>query len=152
MSAHVKPLSWTTVVAIAMGVGIVALCGVSLPSLAAGSADAAFTVANYPVEARAKDAVTAKNSALADGQQAALRSLLRRLVPVTSYKRLKSIPPIKAADVIDGVSVKEERNSSTDYIATLDFSFQPAASSNETATVKAAVPAPATFSRTPSSK
>ena len=94
---------------------------------AAGSAETVFTVGNYPVEARAKDAVTAKNTALADGQQAALRSLLRRLVPVTAYHRLKAMPPVKAADFVDGVSVRSERNSTTDYIATLDFSFQPAA-------------------------
>jgi hypothetical protein len=94
----------------------------------AGSvADSVFTVANYPVEARAKDSVTAKNTALADGQQAALRSLLRRLVPVTSYRRLKAMQPVKASDLIDGVSVRQERNSTTDYIATLDFAFQPAA-------------------------
>ena len=105
---------------------IVVVGNLPVPTLAAG-ADAVFTVANYPVEARAKDAVTAKNTALADGQQAALRSLLRRLVPVTAYRRLKSMPQLKAADMIDGVSVKEERNSTTDYIATLDFSFQPAA-------------------------
>jgi hypothetical protein len=96
-------------------------------SQAASTADVVFTVANYPVEARAKDAVTAKNTALADGQQSALRSLMRRLVPVTAYRRLKSMPKVKAADLIDGVSVKEERNSTTDYIATLDFAFQPAA-------------------------
>ncbi len=94
---------------------------------AAGSAETVFTVGNYPVEARAKDAVTAKNTALADGQQAALRSLFRRLVPVTAYRRLKAMPPVKAADFVDGVSVRSERNSTTDYIATLDFSFQPAA-------------------------
>ena len=51
-------------------------------------------------------------------------------MPVTAYRRLKSLPPIKAADVIDGVSVKDERNSSTDYIASLDFSFQPQAVRN----------------------
>lgn len=94
-------------------------------AFAAGAAENIFTVGNYPVEARAKDAVTAKNTALADGQQAALRSLFRRLVPVTAYKRLKGMPPVKAADIVDGVSVRSERNSTTEYIATLDFSFQP---------------------------
>src|SRR4029079_7866349 len=38
--------------------------------------------------------------------------------------RLRRLPPIKAGDLVDGVSVRSERNSSTDYIATLDFSFQ----------------------------
>lgn len=107
-----------------------ALAAVAFPvsaASAAGAADNIFTVGNYPVEARAKDAVTAKNTALADGQQAALRSLFRRLVPVTAYRKLKAMPPVKAADFVDGVSVRSERNSTTDYIATLDFSFQPAA-------------------------
>ena len=102
----------------------------SVPTYAGSAADSVFTVANYPVEARAKDSVTAKNTALAEGQQAALRSLLRRLVPVTAYRRLKAMPPAKVADLIDGVSVRQERNSTTDYIATLDFSFQPAAIRN----------------------
>jgi len=99
---------------------------VSIPAYA-GSASDVFTVANYPVEARAKNAVIAKEQAQSEGQQAALRSLLRRIVPVTAYPRLKTMTPIKSADVIDGVSVRTERNSTTDYIATLDFSFQAAA-------------------------
>jgi hypothetical protein len=95
--------------------------GVNGPAVAA---DEVFTVANYPVEARAHNAVAAKDKALTDGQQAAFRSLLKRLVPVTSYQRLRQLPPIRAGDLIAGVSVRSERNSSTDYIANLDFSFQ----------------------------
>ena len=109
--------------------GLLAACLIAAAATGAHAASGSdvFTIANYPVEARAKDAVMAKEQALADGQQAALRSLLRRLVPVTSYGRLKSMSSLKAADFLDGVSVRTERNSSTDYIATLDFSFQAAA-------------------------
>ncbi len=95
------------------------------PGHAAPQADAAFTIGNYPVEAVAKDAVQAKEKALADGQQGALRSLLRRLVPVTAYRRLGKITPAKPAELVDGFSVRSERNSSTQYIASLDFAFQP---------------------------
>ena len=63
---------------------------------AATAAEEVFTVANYPVEARADNAVTAKTKAMADGQQAALRSLLKRLVPVTAYQRLRQLPPFPA--------------------------------------------------------
>jgi hypothetical protein len=91
---------------------------------AAAAAEAVFTVGNYPVEARADNAVTAKTKALADGQQAAFRSLLKRLVPVTAYQRLRQLRPIQAGDLVEGVKVRSERNSSTDYIASLDFSFQ----------------------------
>ncbi len=91
---------------------------------AAANADPAFTVANYPVDATDKNAVAAKERALADGQEAALRSLLKRLVPVTAYKHLSRIKDVKATNLISGVAVRSEQNSSTQYIANLDFSFQ----------------------------
>jgi hypothetical protein len=91
---------------------------------ALAAADKPFTVANYPVDATAKDAVAAKERALADGQQAAFRSLLKRLVPVTAYNRLGRLKAHPAAGLIEGVAVRSERNSATQYIATLDFSFQ----------------------------
>jgi hypothetical protein len=90
----------------------------------AAGADNAYTIANYPVDATAGNAVAAKQQALADGQQAAFRSLLKRIVPVTAYKQLTRVRYIKAADLISGVTVRSERNSATDYIASLDFSFQ----------------------------
>jgi len=101
-----------------------ALVPATVPLRPAAAAGGVFTVANYPVEARAENAVAAKERALADGQQAALRSLLKRLVPVTAYPRLRRLPRINAADLIEGVAVRSERNSSTDYIASLDFTFQ----------------------------
>lgn len=109
--------------ALALTLLLLLAAGLPLRALAA-KADAAFTVANYPVEASDKNAVAAKEKALAEGQQAALRSLLKRIVPVTAYKQLSRIAKAKAAELISGVSVRSERNSSTDYIANLDFSFQ----------------------------
>ena len=96
-------------------------------SALAATADAPFTIGNYPVEAVAKDAVQAKERALADGQLGAFRSLLRRLVPVTAYRRLAKLTPPRTAELVDGFSVRSERNSSTQYIASLDFAFQPQA-------------------------
>jgi hypothetical protein len=104
----------------------------SLVAVAAGAAtwvpalaqdERVFTVGNYPVEARAQDAVTAKERAIAEGQQAAFRSLLKRLTPVTSYKALAALKSVPAANLISGISVRSERNSTTSYTATLDFSF-----------------------------
>ena len=113
------------------GLGAV-VTGLLYAAMAAGAAhaaatDTAFTIGNYPVDATAANAVAAKERALADGKQAAFRSLLKRLVPVTSYKRISKLANVKAADLIDGVSVRSERNSSTQYIANLDFAFQPSA-------------------------
>ena len=89
------------------------------------AADNVYTVANYPVEASAENAVAAKDRAIADGQQAAFRSLLKRLVPVTQFPRVQKLASVKAAEMIEGVKVRSERNSRTDYIASFDFAFQP---------------------------
>jgi hypothetical protein len=109
--------------AIAVGIWTAATLLCAAVALAAG-ADSAYTIANYPVDATASDAVAAKDQALSEGQQAAFRSLLKRIVPVTAYKQLTRLSGVKAADLISGVAVRSERNSATDYIASLDFSFQ----------------------------
>lgn len=94
-------------------------------SAGALAADNVYTIANYPIEAQADNAVAAKEKALADGQQAAFRSLLKRLIPVTAYAQGKRLASVKGADLIEGVRVRAERNSSTEYIASFDFSFNP---------------------------
>lgn len=111
-----RMMCWLTAVAVA--------AAVSQPLHAAPVADKAFTVANYPVEADAANAVAAKDKALADGQEAAFRSLLKRIVPVTSYKQLDRLKGLTAAEIVDGVRVRSEQNSATRYIASLDFSYQ----------------------------
>ena len=105
--------------------GLVGLMLSASGAIAAPAADTVFTVGNYPVEARAGDAVAAKAQALADGQKAALRSLLKRLVPVTAYPRLRTLQIAKPDTLLDGISVRSERNSSTEYLANLDFAFRP---------------------------
>lgn len=90
----------------------------------AAKEDRVYTIGSYPVEARAANAVAAKERAVADGQQAAFHSLLKRIVPVSSYAYIARLKGTKAGDLIDGVSVRSERNSQTEYIATYDFSFQ----------------------------
>lgn len=100
------------------------------PLHAAAPADRVYTIANYPVDAIAKDAVAAKEKAHADGQQAALGALLKRLVPVTAYPRIERLKTLPSANFIDGVAIRSEQNSSTQYIASLDFSFQPDAIRN----------------------
>jgi uncharacterized protein DUF2066 len=105
-------------VAVALTMALIVVAG------AAAASDKAYTVANYPVEASAENAVAAKKKALADGQQAAFRSLLKRLMPVTAYSKAKLFASIQAADLIDSFRVRSERNSSTEYIATYDFTFR----------------------------
>lgn len=105
----------------------VVLAAVSLQggAQAAQRADRVFTVANFPVEADAANAVLAKRKAVADGRRAAFRSLLKRLVPVTSYARLKAVKVIDPRSFDAGIAVKSEQNSGTRYVANLDFAFSP---------------------------
>src|SRR5690606_18522368 len=95
------------------------------PAFAADNDDRLFTIGNYPLEARADNAVAAKEKAIADGQRAALRSLLKRLVPVTAYRSLDRLKNLKPAEYIESFAVRSERNSSTAYIASYDFVFSP---------------------------
>lgn len=94
-------------------------------TLPAFAAEQAYTMANYPVYAAAGDAVVAKETAHAEGQQAAFRSLLKRLVPVTAYDQIDRVKSADVARLIGGVAVRDERTSATQYIATLDYAFQP---------------------------
>ena len=69
--------------------------------------------------------MAAKQKALAEGQQAAFRSLLKRLMPVMAYPRAKQFASVKAVELVEGVKVRSERNSATEYSATYDFYFRP---------------------------
>jgi hypothetical protein len=105
-------------------VALLTACAQALAAPDAARNDEVYTVGNYPVDAQAANAVAAKEKALADGQEAAFRSLLKRVVPVTDYDRLKRLSSLRSSDFFEGVSVRSERNSSTRYIASLDFSFR----------------------------
>ncbi len=117
-----------TFISVVASVGVAVASSVGLMlfwvSSAAADNDAAFTIGNYPVEAQAENAVAAKKKALKEGRDAAFRSLLKRLVPVTAYSRIARIKQTDATAFVDGVSVRSERNSATEYIASMDFSFR----------------------------
>jgi hypothetical protein len=102
---------------------VLALAGFALP---AAARDNVFTVAKYPVDATGANAIAAKREALAEGRRAAFRSLLKRLLPAQQYPRIDDV--LSQADpgrLIAGTRVVSEENSATQYIATLDFSFDP---------------------------
>jgi hypothetical protein len=86
---------------------------------------AIYTVAKVGVEAEANDAVQAKQIALNDGQQTAFRILLKRLTHASAHSRLPILDDTMVERMIDGFSVRRESNSTTRYIATLDFTFEP---------------------------
>src|SRR5690606_30453533 len=71
-----------------------------------------------------------KQKALAEGQEAAFRSVLKRLIHVTAYDQLSRLKSVNATEIHEGVVVRDERTSATQYVATLDMPFQPDAVRN----------------------
>ena len=82
-----------------------------------------YTVAKVQTDATAKDAVTAKKKAREEAEQRALRVVFKRLAPYSEYDRLPAVKTALIDDMLENFSVRRERNSATQYLATLDFSF-----------------------------
>lgn len=99
---------------------LVVLCGTAQ----AREADI-YTVAKLSVDVRAKDAVSAKKQALADAKIRALYTVMRRLAPFNSSQTLPTVSLKTIDDILEGYTVRSERNSQTQYLATLDFAFNP---------------------------
>jgi hypothetical protein len=97
----------------------------AMPQSAEAAGESVYTIGNYPVEATGASAVAAKREAISDGRRAAFRSLLKRLVPVTAYQRIKAVQDLDPAELIAIIAVKSEKSSRTRYIASLDFTFAP---------------------------
>ena len=86
---------------------------------------AIYTVAKVAITADADNAVAAKEKALAQAQVIALRKLLKRLTGWNSYSHLPILPDDMVERMVEGFAVRRESNSSTRYIASLDFTFEP---------------------------
>ena len=108
---------------------LVTFIGVMLPLSAVhflpAQAQTLFTMAKVQVDVTAKDAVTAKEEAIAQGEVIALERLYMRLSPFHQRASLPKVNSESAEDALDGMAVRQERNSAVRYIATLDFTFRP---------------------------
>lgn len=84
-----------------------------------------YTVAKLSVNVQAKDAVSAKKQAIAEAKVRALYTVMRRLAPFNSSQTLPNVSLKAIDDILEGYTVRSERNSQTRYLATLDFAFNP---------------------------
>jgi hypothetical protein len=84
-------------------------------------------VEGVAVRARAADAVAAKAEAIADGQARALSIVLERLTRAADHARLPKVAPERLESMIVKFSLRDERTSGTDYLASLTFHFDPPA-------------------------
>ncbi len=85
-----------------------------------------YTV-KHTVSATAADAVKAKAAAMARGRKEAARIVFKRVVPLGSYRRIPELDTAQIENMIEGVTVRAEQNSTTTYIATLSFGFDRSA-------------------------
>ena len=106
---------------------LLSLCLLLVLASNAASAQQAdvYTVAKLSVDVRAKDAVSAKKQALADAKKRALRKVMLRLAPFNSSATLPVVKLATIDNILEGYTVRSERNSQTQYLATLDFVFNP---------------------------
>ncbi|MEM7021834.1 MAG: DUF2066 domain-containing protein [Pseudomonadota bacterium] len=91
---------------------------------AASSADA-FTVGGIPVDVTSTDAVSARNQAIVEAQQAGLDRLLQRLVPAEEQARLPRAANLPINDYVQSFQIDSEELSSTRYIGQLTVSYEP---------------------------
>jgi hypothetical protein len=99
------------------------LGGALMPAHA--KAPSVYTVSKVAVTADAGDAVAAKEKALAQAQQMALRELFKRMTARSVHARLPVLDDAMVERMVDGFAVRRESNSATRYIASLDFNFEP---------------------------
>jgi len=88
---------------------------------------AVYTVRDVPVDATAENAARAREAAIAQGQQQALRQLLERLTPPEPHGQLPSPSASEVEQMVLGLSLADEKTSSVRYLAKLTVRFMPQA-------------------------
>jgi len=83
-----------------------------------------YEVKGLGVDATAKDAQQAKIAALKSGQEAAFNILVKRLAVVEDASKLPQFTNAETASLLAGLTIEEEKTSSTRYIAKLTVRFR----------------------------
>jgi len=112
------PLAWA--------VAGLALAGALWPAAARpdGAGDV-YRVSAISVDVTAKDAASAREAALREGQRTGLERLLRRIVAEEDLARVPALSDAQTAELISDFSVTNERASSVRYLADLIVRFNP---------------------------
>lgn len=103
---------------------VICLLALAHSSWAAVAAREVFTVADVAVDVTAENAAVARETALAEGEQAAFRRLLERLTLRSDHSRLPAVGRGQVAAHVQDLSVAEEKTSAVRYLAKLTFRFK----------------------------
>ena len=87
------------------------------------AADSLYDVAKISVDVTAEDAVAARTKGMAEAEARAVTIVLRRLLPPGIDAELPGLTEEDIQGLVNGVSIRDERNSRTRYVATLDVSI-----------------------------
>lgn len=88
------------------------------------AADELFTVPGVKVDVTADSAAEARETALAEGQRAALQRLLMRLALAEDVARLPHLSDREIAQMVHDFQIESEQTSSVRYIGDLTFRFR----------------------------
>jgi hypothetical protein len=80
-------------------------------------------VAKVAVDVTSKSAVDAKSQAMAQAEQEGLAIVLRRVAPFGAIAQLPDLGGQQAEALVDGLSIRSERMSTTRYIASFDITY-----------------------------
>lgn len=101
------------------------LVALSAPGTAVAQPSDLWTVSNVPVDATGNSPSAAKDAALAQGRQKAWAEVFRRITPAG-----EKAPPLTDQDLepmVKSFDIANEKHSSTRYLATVTYVFNPAA-------------------------
>jgi hypothetical protein len=110
---------------IAAALAFLVLAPVSSAS-AAGPADP-FTVTNIPVQAKAASAVEAQTIAINSGKARAWQAVLKRLLKPEDIAKVPALDDVALTRLIASYMPQNERRSTTQYVANMTYTFNPAA-------------------------
>ena len=84
-----------------------------------------FTIHLISIDFKANDANAARKLALADGQDRALKALLKKLTLETDHGRLPVVEESRLGEFVQGFEVANEQRSERRYLADLTVRFNP---------------------------
>jgi Uncharacterized protein conserved in bacteria (DUF2066) len=84
-----------------------------------------WTVTNIPVDGTGASPSAAKDAALAQGRQKAWAEVFRRITPSTEWARQPVLTNAELEPMIKSFDISGEKHSSTRYLATVTFVFNP---------------------------
>jgi hypothetical protein len=91
----------------------------------ARAADDAYTVSNIPVDASAQSEVVAQTRAINNGQARAWQTLYRRLTKQQDWAKQPTLDQVTLQRMIRSYQVSKERRSTTRFVASMTYVFNP---------------------------